>query len=83
MQQEGGMGGVGGPPNQRLPSRSNRNSEREDMSNRSVRWRVVEVGPTTDVLTHISDEYNLVCNVQVRFSQKRRKTRAQIHPRKI
>ena len=60
MQQEGGMGGAAGPPNQRLSSRSSRGSEREDLSNRSVRWRVVEVGPTTDVITHISDEYNLV-----------------------
>ena len=60
MQQEGGIGGAAGPPNQRLSSRSSRGSEREDLSNRSVRWRVVEVGPTTDVITHISDEYNLV-----------------------
>ena len=47
-----GMGGAGEPPNSRPEPRRVRSSDREDVSNRSVRWRVVEVGPTNDVITH-------------------------------
>ena len=47
-----GMGGAGEPPSSRPEARRVRSSDREDVSNRSVRWRVVEVGPTNDVITH-------------------------------
>ena len=39
-------------------------------NNRSIRWRVVEVGPTNDVDAHYSDEYNLVLdpiNIEFKF----------------
>ena len=36
----------------RAGSRRRQISNREEMPNRSVRWRVVEVGPTNDVITH-------------------------------
>lgn len=65
-----GMGGAGEPPISRPEARRARASDREDMSNRSVRWRVVEVGPTNDVITHYSDEYNLVLdpiNLEFKF----------------
>ena len=42
----------------------------DDRPNRSIRWRVVEVGPTNDVDAHYSDEYNLVLdpiNIEFKF----------------
>ena len=43
----------------------------EDRDNkRSIRWRVVEVGPTNDVDAHYSDEYNVVLdpiNIEFKF----------------
>jgi len=65
-----GIGGAGEAPSMRPEPRGIRRSEREDVPNRSVRWRVVEVGPTNDVITHYSDEYNLVLdpiNLEFKF----------------
>ena len=65
-----GIGPAGDAPSMRPEPRGIRRSEREDVPNRSVRWRVVEVGPTNDVITHYSDEYNLVLdpiNLEFKF----------------
>ena len=57
----------GGPNN---ADRSGMSEEDRSGDKRSIRWRVIEVGPTNDVDAHYSDEYNLVLdpiNIEFKF----------------
>ena len=50
--------------------RSGMSEEDRSGDKRSIRWRVIEVGPTNDVDAHYSDEYNLVLdpiNIEFKF----------------